>query len=415
MAEEQAIPKGCVHAGPTTERCSDCSSTALDLSYDVAGATFMTIGASAPEMFTTLICILIADSNVSIGAIMGSAAFNILFSIGVLGIYFGKSSTLSLWPMLRDLFGIIISVLALIFVIKDERVYWYEATILIFLYGFYIFVMYFNKRLSNFIESQFEKVCQNSETDKEETVQILKEEVNDTRPNDSSSVVANDENIESDVLNEEDEVTEDTETCSSSFRPPSGYLKMIYWIITLPIKIAYFVTIPDCKRPRWRRWYMLTAFMSAVWFGFIAYVLVWMISVTGYTIGIPRFVMAIVFLGAGNSVPDLVASFLVAREGHWDMAVANCLGSNIFEVLLCLAVPWIIKILVISNAFVPFSSEGMILIPCLVILTVLAIEIVIMCNGRTINRIIGVLSIVMYIVIIIVALLYGLTVAQNKG
>ena len=53
----------------------------LGVSPDVAGATFMAAGGSAPELFTSVIGVFIASSDVGIGTIVGSAVFNILFVI----------------------------------------------------------------------------------------------------------------------------------------------------------------------------------------------------------------------------------------------------------------------------------------------------------------------------------------------
>ena len=56
--------------------------TSIGISEDVAGATFMAAGGSAPELFTSMIGVFIAFSDVGIGTIVGSAVFNILFVIG---------------------------------------------------------------------------------------------------------------------------------------------------------------------------------------------------------------------------------------------------------------------------------------------------------------------------------------------
>lgn len=53
-------------------------SEVLNLSEDVAGATFMAAGSSAPELFTSTVDVFIFQSNVGIGTIVGSAVFNIL-------------------------------------------------------------------------------------------------------------------------------------------------------------------------------------------------------------------------------------------------------------------------------------------------------------------------------------------------
>ena len=43
----------------------------LDISDDVAGATFMAAGGSAPEFFTSVIGTFVAQNNVGIGTIVG--------------------------------------------------------------------------------------------------------------------------------------------------------------------------------------------------------------------------------------------------------------------------------------------------------------------------------------------------------
>jgi Ca2+/Na+ antiporter len=45
--------------------------------------------------------------------------------------------------------------------------------------------------------------------------------------------------------------------------------------------------------------------MTCAWIGGISYVLVWMITVVGFTFGIPDSVMGLSFLGIGNSVPEV--------------------------------------------------------------------------------------------------------------
>ena len=59
----------------------------IGCSEDVAGATFMAAGGSAPELFTSIIGVFIAFSDVGIGTIVGSAVFNILFVIGMCALF----------------------------------------------------------------------------------------------------------------------------------------------------------------------------------------------------------------------------------------------------------------------------------------------------------------------------------------
>ncbi|KAF7221459.1 sodium/potassium/calcium exchanger 3-like [Nothobranchius furzeri] len=58
--------------------------------------------------------------------------------------------------------------------------------------------------------------------------------------------------------------------------------------------------------------------------------------------------MGITFLAAGTSVPDCMASLIVARQGMGDMAVSNSIGSNVFDILVGLGLPWALKTLAIN-------------------------------------------------------------------
>merc|ERR1740130_318163 len=77
--------------------------------------------------------------------------------------------------------------------------------------------------------------------------------------------------------------------------------------------------------------------------GLCTYVMVDSTSRTGCNLNISPLIMGLVFLAAGTSVPDALGSIAVAKQGEGDMAVANALGSNVFDILLGLSIPWTIK------------------------------------------------------------------------
>jgi len=71
----------------------------LGITEDVAGATLMAAGGSAPELFTSFIGVFIARSNVGIGTIVGSAVFNVVFVIGACSLASAHVLALSCWPL----------------------------------------------------------------------------------------------------------------------------------------------------------------------------------------------------------------------------------------------------------------------------------------------------------------------------
>jgi len=85
------------------------------------------------------------------------------------------------------------------------------------------------------------------------------------------------------------------------------------------------------------------------WISLYTYVMVDGADRLGCIVKMPSVMMGLIILAAGTSVPDMVASMAVAREGHADMAAANAVGSNTFDILVGLGVPWLIKCLMIGG------------------------------------------------------------------
>ena len=130
----------------------------LGISEDVAGATFMAAGGSAPELFTSFIGVFIARSDVGIGTIVGSAVFNILFVIGMCAIFSAGVLALTWWPLFRDVSFYSLSLICLIVFFLDKKIYWWEALILMLCYAAYVIFMKFNQTAETWIKS---KITQN--------------------------------------------------------------------------------------------------------------------------------------------------------------------------------------------------------------------------------------------------------------
>jgi len=83
------------------------------------------------------------------------------------------------------------------------------------------------------------------------------------------------------------------------------------------------------------------------------------VDFAGSTLGIPDTVMGLTFVAAGVSVPDALSSLAVIKEGLGDMAVSNAVGSNVFDILVCLGLPWFIQTAMIQpGSHVNVTSRG---------------------------------------------------------
>ncbi|XP_029395775.1 sodium/potassium/calcium exchanger 2 isoform X7 [Mus pahari] len=124
----------------------------LGISDDVAGATFMAAGGSAPELFTSLIGVFIAHSNVGIGTIVGSAVFNILFVIGMCALFSREILNLTWWPLFRDVSFYIVDLLMLITFFLDNVIMWWESLLLLTAYFAYVVFMKFNVQVERWVK-----------------------------------------------------------------------------------------------------------------------------------------------------------------------------------------------------------------------------------------------------------------------
>ncbi|XP_068564434.1 sodium/potassium/calcium exchanger 4 isoform X2 [Cebidichthys violaceus] len=388
----------------------------LDLSEDVAGATFMAAGSSAPELFASVIGVFITHGDVGVGTIVGSAVFNILCIIGVCGIFAGQVVILTWWAVFRDSFYYTLSVLALIAFIYDGKIDWWESLILVVMYAGYILIMKFNTSMQRFfMGTKSNKNVANGNA----AASSEMEDVKPTKAYSRGSVVMVDEimnaspskfrfpeaglrvmvtshfgpktrlrmasrliiteklvqaanGVETQVIDgkveiengnvPEDKPSEEPENETiSPFHIPRGIGSKLKWLISWPLLLLLFFTVPNCAKPRWEKFFMLSFILSTIWIAVFSYFMVWMVTIIGYTLGIPDVIMGITFLAAGTSVPDCIASLIVARQGLGDMAVSNTIGSNVFDILVGLGVPWAIQTMCVSyGSSVMINSRGLV-------------------------------------------------------
>ncbi|XP_046698679.1 sodium/potassium/calcium exchanger 2-like isoform X2 [Silurus meridionalis] len=124
----------------------------LAISDDVAGATFMAAGGSAPELFTSVIGVFISHSNVGIGTIVGSAVFNILFVIGMCAVFSREILNLTWWPLFRDVSFYILDLIMLIVFFLDNYISCWESITLLLAYAAYVLFMKFNSQVEGFVK-----------------------------------------------------------------------------------------------------------------------------------------------------------------------------------------------------------------------------------------------------------------------
>merc|ERR1712224_278347 len=123
-------------------------SEALSLSPDVAGATFMAAGSSAPELFTSLVATFLIPSSAGVGTIIGSAIFNILVIVGATCFFAGQVLRIWWYPLSRDCFFYMVAIAEMGLFMLDEEIQIYESIIMVLSYLIYCVYMKYNEAIS---------------------------------------------------------------------------------------------------------------------------------------------------------------------------------------------------------------------------------------------------------------------------
>ncbi len=292
------------------------------MSEGVRGGTINAISSSLPELLTTMVALFYLQNEdgfaVGIGTTAGSALFNgmiipaaCIFSV-VGAMVLGQRVTsvnVSIRVLLRDGLTLIFCELILILMINGTTLYWWQGFILMALYIAYFIYMLFGTSRK---ESDAGSVEVNTSTDEE-----------------------------------------GDETCG----PPGTFF---YWLSLGPLLDLKRMFVGEEQRrqireERWNGWPIMIT--SALVIGAACWLLVvaceWLgtgpgneqhpsyplLGQTFTGLGMPTLFVAVIFASMATSVPDTVMSIRDAKDGDYDDAVANALGSNIFDICFALGFP----------------------------------------------------------------------------
>jgi K+-dependent Na+/Ca+ exchanger-like protein len=310
----------------------DQISQRLKIPSDVAGASLMAMGSSAPELFIALLALFIAGGthgDVGIGTIVGSAIFNILVITGMSAVAHPVSIT---WRVIvRDVVMYTLSLALLIYAVFDGQITLWETLLFISLYAIYIFVLFNWKS----------------------------EEVGDP------------------VVTVSEEIDEQRENPGLYFRITAGVSRAIG-----------FVT-GDPERSYWRAFAVSIAFIAVLSYFLVEYAVLF-----ADALSVPPVIVALTILAAGTSVPDLFASVVVARQGRGDMAVANAVGSNVFDILIGLGLPWLV-VLVAQGGVVEIGTADL-FTSTLILLGTVVLLFIFLTSGHRLSRLEGAILLLAY-------------------
>ena len=114
-------------------------------------------------------------------------------------------------------------------------------------------------------------------------------------------------------------------------------------------------------------------------------------------LGIPELLVGITIVAVGTSVPDLISSMIVARQGRPGMAINNAIGSNTFDILIGLGLPFLLYVLINGTGF-GVAGENLLFSIGILVASALILLIFFILGGWRSSKIAGIVLILLYIV-----------------
>ncbi|KAK0085001.1 hypothetical protein PV325_005956 [Microctonus aethiopoides] len=394
----------------------------LNISADVAGATFLATASCFPELFVNVVGTFVTESDLGIGTVVGGAVFNTFATPAFGALSAAQGIQLDSWILSRDCIIYIISVGVLVIFMWDGRITWYESMILMILFAGYFTILFLNKYLYNFTNKIKSFICNKSKLTVEKVTESHKDEMpigfyrpfvhGELRVEYRNSIQsAKRKEVENgQCYPEKSENFEKYVEPDTPFNWPTGHFgNILMFFFTWPIKFVLFITIPDTRFKRLHSWYPITFIMCVIWIAISSYLVSWMMTVVGDTLGISDSVMGITFLSAGGNMPELVSIVILSRQGNGDMAMSNTLGANTLDVLMCLGLPWAIKSLMTKND-VLIESGALAYSVMSIILCVIGFYGVTAYYKYQLNRHVGIACLIMYLLFLTFAIMLELNV-----
>ncbi|XP_078659023.1 sodium/potassium/calcium exchanger 5-like [Branchiostoma floridae x Branchiostoma belcheri] len=374
----------------------------LHLKPSVTGATLIALGMSMPELVSSAVGVFVSKNDIGVGVMAGTAVANYTLIIGCCCLMMRKDQQVHLkpWPLTRDTVWYIFSLGVLIIIIFNGKIDWSESLCLLVVYVLYIFSMFFD----DVLQSNFDRLVIRSHPESGRTSCCcfpMKGEGGDT----GQSVQAGEKLWDQkDGDSREEQENEEQEEPDSVLAVPESTASRLLWAVSLPLTVPMYLTVPDCRRKRWKNWFLLTFFMSMVWSTVFSYLLIWMVTVIGFTMGASDTLMGITLLGAGTSVPDLVACVVATWAGEGDMAISATIGAIIFDILVCLGLPWFVKTVFLDHFGVVFvQTAGLSLTLSCIFLTIAFAFAGVCLSGWQFRRAFGAACLVVYVAFIVFA------------
>ena len=317
----------------------------------------MAAGSSAPELFTAIIGVLLyPKSNPGPSTNCASAAFNMCIIIASSVFFSGfKSLSIRAYGFSRDCFFYALSIIELyIFweLMTPGIIHWTEALILVGTWCIYILILAYNDAFISILAHLFiwigikgaEDMLYEKIDSEQQLVELSNLHVSDASDFDKATDVEIEE-FDSQQISEilPANIVGGGDGIDSEYEHGHHFEPHSQFILLRPFDWMFSKTISKTDIHSSIKQMSKSFFLCILWLGFLSFLCVDLAEKIGKCMHINEDVMGLTILAIGSSLPDCFSSILAAKQGKGEMAVSNALGSNVFDINICIGFSFLLK------------------------------------------------------------------------
>ena len=287
----------------------------------------LAIGSSIPEFATNLMATLTSKSNIGIGAIFGSGAFNLTIGFGIASFFCKNSLKLSFCYFTRDIFVYLCSLFCLNIFLATKRINIYQIMTLILLWPIYIMSV-------NVCQNDDNNVNNNKNIDNQVIEMNNKKTYNDEEEH---SLLTSSNDFKINIITNEITNSNNSKKLLTNIISKS--------IITFnkfydKISLIYSYIIPNTPN------YPLICFIiNIIIIFFHSNSIIILISDISSNLEISETFLGMTIISWGDNIGDIINGCILAKNNSGDLLSTSIIGSQITNIQLSLGVPWLIHII----------------------------------------------------------------------
>ena len=285
---------------------------------DIAGATLLAFGSSAPEIFMNVSATASGKVDLSLPAILGSAIIAFGFIPALCSFSVQKPMKLSTWPLLRDSGMFIVCLLVFWKQVENGSIDTVQSAELTSLYFVYLLTIFIPVCC-----------CRNSSGGS------------------YASIDNDDDDDDNDDDNNESYKANGAQDSSNPDEGSTTFAGRVLEILSFPIAKVFSLTVPEMPDDDDDSYKVSTPkvffaiFMSLAWITILSNWAVEVAQMTSTTVGMSPTTAGATLLAFGAQVPDTFGSLAMARNGMPGGAVSNAVGSQVINISLGVGAPFL--------------------------------------------------------------------------